>query len=109
MSLAETINTKAACHAPSKVVDQVEVGMQCSLPLADKSVGCCFKAWSVSRSMQTMEAPDQLSSTSGLHWRSRLAGPGRGSPVGFPGPVRRVSPPKSTYIEAFYFSINCQL
>ncbi|XP_054931025.2 uncharacterized protein [Dermacentor andersoni] len=66
MSLAESITPKAACHTPSKVVCQVEVGMQYSLPLADKSVGCCFKAWSESRSVQTTEAVDQLSSTSGL-------------------------------------------
>ncbi|XP_070379121.1 zinc finger protein 239-like isoform X2 [Dermacentor albipictus] len=64
MSLAGSIATETACHAPSKVIGQVEVGMQCSVPLADKSVGCSLKAWSVSRSMQTMESVDQLSSTS---------------------------------------------
>ncbi|XP_049522948.1 uncharacterized protein LOC119453877 isoform X9 [Dermacentor silvarum] len=67
MSLGESITAKTACHAPSEVVGQVEVGMQCSLPLADKSVGCSLKAWSVSRSMQTTEAVDQSSSTSGRH------------------------------------------
>ncbi|XP_075558756.1 uncharacterized protein LOC142590483 isoform X6 [Dermacentor variabilis] len=66
MSLAESMNAKTACHTPSKVVGQVEVGMQYSLPLADKSVGCCFKAWSVSRNVQTTEAVEQLSSTSGF-------------------------------------------
>ncbi|KAH7949692.1 hypothetical protein HPB49_014051 [Dermacentor silvarum] len=66
MSLAESIAAKMACHAPSNVVDQVEVGAQCSLPLADKSVECCFKAWSLSRSMQTMETVEQLSTSSGL-------------------------------------------
>ncbi|XP_075558650.1 uncharacterized protein LOC142590434 isoform X1 [Dermacentor variabilis] len=66
MSLAESITAKMACHAPSKIGGQVEVGMQCSLSLADKSVGCSLKPGSESRSMQTMEAVEQLSSTSGL-------------------------------------------
>ncbi|XP_075543162.1 uncharacterized protein LOC142576769 isoform X2 [Dermacentor variabilis] len=65
MSLGECIAVAVvACQASSKVVDQVEVGTQCSLPLADKSVGCSFKAWNVLRSMQTMETVDQSSSTS---------------------------------------------
>ncbi|XP_075559187.1 uncharacterized protein LOC142590670 isoform X2 [Dermacentor variabilis] len=68
MSLAGSITTETACHAPSKVIGQVEVGMQCSFPLADKSVGCSLKAWSVSRSMQTTESVDQLSSTSGSNF-----------------------------------------
>ncbi|XP_065301807.1 gastrula zinc finger protein XlCGF57.1-like isoform X2 [Dermacentor albipictus] len=64
-SLAERITVaKAACHAPSKVVGQAEVGTQCSLPLADKSVGCSFKACSESKSVQATEAVDQSSSTS---------------------------------------------
>nr|XP_054923955.1 oocyte zinc finger protein XlCOF19-like isoform X2 [Dermacentor andersoni] len=66
MSLAESITAKTACHSPSNVGGQVEVGMQCSLPLADKSVGCSFKAGSKSRSVQTTEAVDQSNSTSGL-------------------------------------------
>ncbi|XP_075558762.1 uncharacterized protein LOC142590486 isoform X3 [Dermacentor variabilis] len=66
MSLAESVPAKMECHTPSKVVSQVEVGMQCSLALADKSVGCCFKAWSESRSVQTMETLEQLTSTSGF-------------------------------------------
>ncbi|XP_070379438.1 uncharacterized protein [Dermacentor albipictus] len=66
MSLADSIPAKMECHTPSKVVGQVEVGMQCSLPLADKSVGCCFKAWSESRSIQTTETLEQLNSTSGF-------------------------------------------
>nr|XP_054931037.1 zinc finger protein 235-like isoform X3 [Dermacentor andersoni] len=64
MSLAESFPAKMECHAPSKIVGQVEVGMQCNLPLADKSVGCCFKAWSESRSVQTTETVEQLTSTS---------------------------------------------
>ncbi|XP_049515779.1 uncharacterized protein LOC125941941, partial [Dermacentor silvarum] len=64
MSLGITV-TKAACHTPSKVITQVEVGTQCSLPLADKSNGCSLKAWSVSRSTQTMEVVDQSSCSSG--------------------------------------------
>ncbi|XP_072145829.1 uncharacterized protein [Dermacentor andersoni] len=66
MSVAEGIPAKMECHTPSKVVGQVEVGMQYSLPLADKSVGCCFKAWSESRSVQTTETLEQLTSTSGF-------------------------------------------
>ncbi|XP_075558647.1 uncharacterized protein LOC142590433 isoform X3 [Dermacentor variabilis] len=65
MSLAESITAKMACHAPSKIGGQVEVGMQHSLPLADKSVGCSLKPGSESRSVQTTEAVEQLSSTSG--------------------------------------------
>ncbi|KAH7948661.1 hypothetical protein HPB49_000247 [Dermacentor silvarum] len=66
MSLGECITVaNAACHAPSKVVGQVEVGMQCCLPLADKSVACSFKAGSESRSVQTTEVVDQSSFTSG--------------------------------------------
>ncbi|XP_072145854.1 uncharacterized protein [Dermacentor andersoni] len=64
MSLAESITAKMARHAPSKVVGQVDIAMQCSLPLADKSVGCSLKPGSESRSVQTMEAVEQLSSTS---------------------------------------------
>ncbi|KAH7948952.1 hypothetical protein HPB49_003627 [Dermacentor silvarum] len=65
MSLGECITlAKAACPASSKVVGQVEVGTQCSLPLTDKSVGCSFKAGSQSRSVQTVETVDQSSSTS---------------------------------------------
>ncbi|XP_072145824.1 uncharacterized protein [Dermacentor andersoni] len=66
MSLAESIPAKMESHTPSKVIGQVEVSMQCSLPLADKSVGCCFKAWSESRSVQTTETLEQLTSTSGF-------------------------------------------
>ncbi|XP_075558702.1 uncharacterized protein LOC142590457 isoform X8 [Dermacentor variabilis] len=65
MSLAESITAKMARHAPSKVIGQVDVAMQCSLPLADKSVGCSLKPGSESRSVQTTEAVEQLSSTSG--------------------------------------------
>ncbi|XP_075558699.1 uncharacterized protein LOC142590457 isoform X5 [Dermacentor variabilis] len=64
MSLAESITAKMARHAPSKVIGQVDVAMQCSLPLADKSVGCSLKPGSESRSVQTTEAVEQLSSTS---------------------------------------------
>ncbi|XP_049523968.1 zinc finger protein 239-like [Dermacentor silvarum] len=53
-----------ACHTRSKVVGQVEVGAQCSLPLAHKSVGCSFKAESESRSVQTTETVEQLSTSS---------------------------------------------
>ncbi|XP_049513164.1 zinc finger protein 239-like [Dermacentor silvarum] len=68
MSLGECITlAKAGCPVPSKVVGQVEVGTQCSLPLTDKSVGCSFKAGSESRSMQTVETVDQSSFTSGRH------------------------------------------
>ncbi|XP_065302443.1 uncharacterized protein [Dermacentor albipictus] len=66
MSLAESITTLTACHTPSKVIGQVEVGTQYSLPLAEKSVGCCFRAGSESRSVQTTETVDQSSATSGL-------------------------------------------
>ncbi|XP_075558727.1 uncharacterized protein LOC142590470 isoform X2 [Dermacentor variabilis] len=66
MSLAESVPARMECHTLSKVVGQVEVGMQCSLPQADKSVGCCFKAWSESRSVQTTETLEQLTSTSGF-------------------------------------------
>ncbi|XP_054918819.1 uncharacterized protein [Dermacentor andersoni] len=65
MSLGECItDAKVACHTPSKVISQVEVGIQCRLPLADKSVGCSFKAGSESRSVQTTETVNQSSSTS---------------------------------------------
>ncbi|KAH7949631.1 hypothetical protein HPB49_012868 [Dermacentor silvarum] len=64
MSLAESITAKMACHALSKVIGQKEVGTQYSLPLADKSVGCSFKAASKSTSVQTIETVDQSSSTS---------------------------------------------
>ncbi|XP_075558687.1 uncharacterized protein LOC142590452 isoform X1 [Dermacentor variabilis] len=64
MSLAESITAKRVRHAPSRVVGQVEVGLQHSLPLADKSVGCSLKPGSESRSVQTTEAVEQLSSTS---------------------------------------------
>ncbi|XP_075557822.1 uncharacterized protein LOC142589959 isoform X4 [Dermacentor variabilis] len=64
MSLAESIIAKMACHTPSKVVGHVDVGMQCSLPLADKSVGCSLKPGRESRSVQTTEAVEQLSSSS---------------------------------------------
>ncbi|XP_072140491.1 uncharacterized protein [Dermacentor andersoni] len=64
MSLAESITAKMACNAPSKVVRQVEVGMQCSLSLVDKSVGGSLKPRSESRSVQTTEAVEKLSSTS---------------------------------------------
>nr|XP_054925545.1 zinc finger protein 467-like isoform X4 [Dermacentor andersoni] len=64
ISLAECITAKMACHTPSKVIGQVEVGTQCSLPLADKSVGCCFRPGSESRSVQTTETVDQSSYTS---------------------------------------------
>ncbi|XP_049522902.1 zinc finger protein 239-like isoform X2 [Dermacentor silvarum] len=68
MSLGECITVAiVACQAPSKVVGQVKVGTQCCLPLADKSVGCSLRAQKVSRSMQTAEAVDQSSSTSGRH------------------------------------------
>nr|XP_054931029.1 uncharacterized protein LOC129386809 isoform X3 [Dermacentor andersoni] len=67
MSLAESVPAKMECHTPSKVISQVEVGMQCSLSLADKSVGICFKAWSKSRSVQTTETLEQLTSTSAIH------------------------------------------
>ncbi|XP_075558788.1 uncharacterized protein LOC142590505 isoform X3 [Dermacentor variabilis] len=70
MSLAESITAKTACHGPSKVAGQVEVGMQCSLPLADKSVGCSLKAGSESKSVQTV---DRLCSTSGLTNATSLA------------------------------------
>ncbi|XP_070379460.1 zinc finger protein 239-like isoform X2 [Dermacentor albipictus] len=66
MSLAESITAKTTRDALSKVVGQVEVGMQCSLPLANKSVGCSFKARRVSKSMQTTETLDHLSFTSAL-------------------------------------------
>ncbi|XP_075559036.1 uncharacterized protein LOC142590607 isoform X2 [Dermacentor variabilis] len=65
MSPGECITVaKVACHPTSKVIGQVEVGMQCSLPLADKSVECSFKAGSESRSVQTTETVDQSSSIS---------------------------------------------
>ncbi|KAH7949713.1 hypothetical protein HPB49_014435 [Dermacentor silvarum] len=64
MSLAESITAKMAYHALSKVIGQKEVGTQCSLPLADKSVGCSFKAASKSMSVQTTETVDQSNSTS---------------------------------------------
>ncbi|XP_049523022.1 zinc finger protein 239-like [Dermacentor silvarum] len=65
MSLGKCITVAiVACQAPSKVVGQVKVGTQCCVPLADKSVGCSFKAQSVSRSVQTTEAVDESSSTS---------------------------------------------
>ncbi|XP_037571845.1 zinc finger protein 454-like [Dermacentor silvarum] len=65
MSLGECITVaKVACPTPSKVIGQVEVGTQFSLPLADKSVGCSFKAERESRSVQTTETVDQSSSTS---------------------------------------------
>ncbi|XP_065302436.1 uncharacterized protein [Dermacentor albipictus] len=61
MSLAESIAAKMVCHTPSEAIGQVEVGTQCSFPLADKSVGCCFRAGSESRSVQTTETVDQSS------------------------------------------------
>ncbi|XP_072145987.1 protein BUD31 homolog isoform X9 [Dermacentor andersoni] len=61
MSLAESIARLMVCHTPSEAIGQVEVGTQCSFPLADKSVGCCFRAGSESRSVQTTEAVDQSS------------------------------------------------
>ncbi|XP_070379259.1 zinc finger protein 239-like isoform X5 [Dermacentor albipictus] len=65
MSPGECITAaKVACHPTSKVIGQVEVGMQCSLPLADKSVECSFKAGSESRSVQTTETVDRSSSPS---------------------------------------------
>ncbi|XP_049522909.1 zinc finger protein 675-like [Dermacentor silvarum] len=96
MSLFECITVaNAACPAPSKVVGQVEVGLQCSLPLADKSVGCSFKAGSKSRSVQTTEAVDQSSFTSGL--------------PGAEAPSQRMSGEElRENIKAFYFSINSQ-
>ncbi|XP_075557959.1 uncharacterized protein LOC142590020 isoform X3 [Dermacentor variabilis] len=66
MSLAESITAKTACHAPSIVIGQVEVGTQCSFPLVDKSVGCSFRAGSESRSVQTTETVDQSYSTTGF-------------------------------------------
>ncbi|XP_070379954.1 zinc finger protein 25-like isoform X10 [Dermacentor albipictus] len=63
MSLVENIAARTACHAPSIVVGQVEVGTQCSSPVADKSVGCSFRAGSESRSVQTTETVDQSCST----------------------------------------------
>ncbi|XP_070379950.1 oocyte zinc finger protein XlCOF22-like isoform X7 [Dermacentor albipictus] len=66
MSLAESITARTACHAPLIVVGQVEVGTQCSSPVADKSVGCSFRAGSESRSVQTTETVDQSHSTTGL-------------------------------------------
>nr|XP_054924045.1 uncharacterized protein LOC126526294 [Dermacentor andersoni] len=54
MSVGElSVVAKAACHA-----------VQCSLPEAAKSVGCSFKAQSESRSAQTTETVDLLSSSS---------------------------------------------
>ncbi|XP_037572403.1 zinc finger protein 211-like [Dermacentor silvarum] len=68
MNLGECITVAiVACQAPSKVVSRVKAGTQCCVPLADKSVGCSFKAQSVSRSVQTTEAVDESSSTSGRH------------------------------------------
>ncbi|XP_049523017.1 zinc finger protein 271-like isoform X2 [Dermacentor silvarum] len=68
MSLGECITVAiVACQAPSKVVSQVKVGTQCCVPLADKSIGCSFKALSVSRSVQTTEAVNESSSASGRH------------------------------------------
>ncbi|XP_049524509.1 zinc finger protein 674-like [Dermacentor silvarum] len=65
MSLGERITVAiAACQVPFNIVDQVEVGTQCCLPLAHKSVGCSLEAPSVSRNVQTTEAVDQSSSTS---------------------------------------------
>ncbi|XP_075558749.1 uncharacterized protein LOC142590479 isoform X3 [Dermacentor variabilis] len=64
MSQTESITAKTACRNPFKVIGQVEVGTQCSLPLADKSVGGSFKPGSESRSVQTTEAVEQLSSSS---------------------------------------------
>ncbi|XP_075557945.1 uncharacterized protein LOC142590013 isoform X7 [Dermacentor variabilis] len=61
MSLAESITAKMVCRTPLEAIGQVEVGTQCSFPLADKSVGCCFRAGSDSRSMQTTETVDQSS------------------------------------------------
>ncbi|XP_075557950.1 uncharacterized protein LOC142590016 isoform X2 [Dermacentor variabilis] len=63
ISLAESITASTAYHAPSIVVGQVEVGTQCSFPLAHKSVGCSFRAGSESRSVQTTETVDQSCST----------------------------------------------
>ncbi|KAH7949070.1 hypothetical protein HPB49_004925 [Dermacentor silvarum] len=65
MSLGECITfAKTACPTHSKVISQVEVGTQYSLPLADKSVECSFKAGRESRSVQTTETVDQSSYTS---------------------------------------------
>ncbi|XP_049522852.1 zinc finger protein 664 isoform X3 [Dermacentor silvarum] len=55
MSQGECIPVaKVACHAPLKV-GQATVAVQCSLPVADKSVGCSFEAGSKSKSVQTVD------------------------------------------------------
>ncbi|XP_070379961.1 gastrula zinc finger protein XlCGF57.1-like isoform X2 [Dermacentor albipictus] len=64
MSLAESIAAKMVYHSPSEAIVQLEAGTQCTFPLADKSVGCCFRAGSESRSVQTTETVDQSSYTS---------------------------------------------
>ncbi|XP_054933154.1 uncharacterized protein [Dermacentor andersoni] len=74
---------KAACHGPLEV-GQVSVAVQCSLTVADKSVGCSFKAGSESRSVQTTETVHQSSSTSGDPGSLQHTGT-PGLPTGMPG------------------------
>ncbi|XP_075557960.1 uncharacterized protein LOC142590020 isoform X4 [Dermacentor variabilis] len=93
MSLAESITAKTACHAPSIVIGQVEVGTQCSFPLVDKSVGCSFRAGSESRSVQTTETVDQSYSTTGIYLTTGAF---------------RTSPVESHYVESNKLSLRLQ-
>ncbi|XP_075558785.1 uncharacterized protein LOC142590503 isoform X4 [Dermacentor variabilis] len=123
MSLAESITAKTACHSPSNVSGQVEVGTQCGLPLADKSVGCSLKAGSKSRSVQTTEAVDQLGSTSAImpglsqyapapNWEYFVHATRHTASSNQPSLLTLAWFPSHLQhqgIEAFYFSVNCQL
>ncbi|KAH7949499.1 hypothetical protein HPB49_011636 [Dermacentor silvarum] len=64
MSLGITV-AEASCHTPLEI-GQVNAAVECSLPVADKSVGCSFKAGSESSSSQTTQTVHPSSSTSAM-------------------------------------------